>query len=75
LTAVHAPEASAALAEDEHARDPGEKEMSSTAFGRLVLEKDHRPMIVSLVAQHFRDKKSSSGQQQQVDIVKGKGIT
>lgn len=30
-------------------------------------------MIVSLVAQHFRDKKSSSGQQQQFDIVKGKG--
>lgn len=45
-----------------------------TAFDRLVLEKGHRPMIESLVAQHFRDKASATGQREQVDIVKGKGL-
>lgn len=30
-------------------------------------------MIVSLIAQHFRDKKSTIGQREEFDIVKGKG--
>lgn len=73
MTAVHAPEPSAVLA-DEQARNSNGNKKPKTAFDRLVIEKEHRSMIVSLVAQHFRDKKSSSGQQQQFDIVKGKGI-
>lgn len=73
MTAIHAPEASAVLAE-ERARNITDNKKPKTAFDRLVIEKEHRSMIVSLVAQHFRDKKSSSGQQQQFDIVKGKGI-
>lgn len=73
MTAIHAPEASAVLA-DERARNSNDQKKPRTAFDRLVIEKEHRSMIVSLVAQHFRDKKSSSGQQQQFDIVKGKGI-
>lgn len=72
MTAIHAPEASAVLA-DERARNTNDNKKPKTAFDRLVIEKEHRSMIVSLVAQHFRDKKSSSGQQQQFDIVKGKG--
>ncbi|KAK4075682.1 hypothetical protein Trihar35433_2242 [Trichoderma harzianum] len=72
MTAIHAPEASAVLAE-ERARNITDNKKPKTAFDRLVIEKEHRSMIVSLVAQHFRDKKSSSGQQQQFDIVKGKG--
>ncbi|KAL7941801.1 hypothetical protein V8C42DRAFT_333749 [Trichoderma barbatum] len=72
MTAVHAPEISAVLA-DEQARNGKDNKKPKTAFDRLVIEKEHRSMIVSLVAQHFRDKKSSSGQQQQFDIVKGKG--
>lgn len=31
-------------------------------------------MIQALIAQHFRDKESKTGQTEQVDIVKGKGI-
>jgi hypothetical protein len=30
-------------------------------------------MIQALIAQHFRDKESKTGQAAQVDIVKGKG--
>lgn len=45
----------------------------SLAFDRLVLEKGHHSMIVSLIAQHFRDKKSTSGQREEFDLVKGKG--
>ena len=43
------------------------------AFNRLVLEKGHHSMIVSLIAQHFRDKKSATGHREEFDIVKGKG--
>ena len=45
-----------------------------TAFDRLVLEEGHRPMIVSLISQHFRDKKPATGHMEQFDIVKGKGM-
>ncbi|KAK7417429.1 hypothetical protein QQX98_004548 [Neonectria punicea] len=49
------------------------KEEPATAFDRLVLEEGHRPMIVSLISQHFRNKESKGSQTEQVDIVKGKG--
>ena len=49
------------------------KENSSLALDRLELEKGHHEMIVSLIAQHFRDKKSKSGQREEFDLVKGKG--
>lgn len=32
-------------------------------------------MIVSLIAQHFRDKRSKTGQREEFDIVKGKGTS
>ncbi|RSL55915.1 hypothetical protein CEP54_009121 [Fusarium duplospermum] len=45
----------------------------ATAFDRLVLPKGHKSMILSLIAQHFRDKESKGAQVEQVDIVRGKG--
>ncbi|KAK3938947.1 hypothetical protein QBC46DRAFT_438741 [Diplogelasinospora grovesii] len=53
--------------------DSGDEKKRKTAFDRLVLEEWHRPMIQSLIAQHFRDKKSTLGRTGQFDIVKGKG--
>jgi hypothetical protein len=47
---------------------------SKTAFDRLVLERGHKDMILSLIAQHFRDKELRTGQVDQFDIVKGKGM-
>ena len=44
------------------------------AFDRLVLEEGHKPMILSLIAQHFRDKESNMWQSEQIDIVRGKGM-
>ncbi|KAH7309739.1 hypothetical protein B0I35DRAFT_397843 [Stachybotrys elegans] len=54
-------------------QDGTEQKKSTTAFDRLVLEEWHRPMILALIAQHFRDKKSTVGQRDEFDIVKGKG--
>lgn len=42
-----------------------------TAFDHLVLPPGHKDMVLSLIAQHFRDKESKENQQ--VDIVSGKG--
>ncbi|PYI08418.1 hypothetical protein BO78DRAFT_365034 [Aspergillus sclerotiicarbonarius CBS 121057] len=53
-----------------HVKDQNE---TSTAFDRLVLDESHKHQIESLVAQHFRDKKSISDHGEQVDIVPGKG--
>ncbi|KAK3983791.1 hypothetical protein QBC44DRAFT_386245 [Cladorrhinum sp. PSN332] len=53
--------------------DVTKKNLPVTAFDRLVLEKGHRPMIESLVSQHFRNRESATGQREQADIVKGKG--
>ncbi|TFA98897.1 hypothetical protein CCMA1212_009357 [Trichoderma ghanense] len=72
MTAIHAPDVENVLA-DEQTRNTNGNTKQKTAFDRLVIKKEHRSMIVSLVAQHFRDKKSTSGHQQQFDIVKGKG--
>jgi hypothetical protein len=59
------------------APDDGDKKTKrKTAFDRLVLEDGHKDMILSLTAQHFRDKDTAaSGPTEQVDIVKGKGIS
>jgi hypothetical protein len=38
-----------------------------------VIKEKHKDMIRALISQHFRDKKSTSGQREQVDIVRGKG--
>jgi hypothetical protein len=54
-------------------KDSQGNEETVTAFDRLVLEEGHESMIVSLIAQHFRDKKSATGHREETDIVKGKG--
>ncbi|GLA40584.1 hypothetical protein AnigIFM63309_008418 [Aspergillus niger] len=43
------------------------------AFHQLVLEEGHKNMLLSLVAQHYRDKESPTAGNEQVDIVRGKG--
>ncbi|KAK1518531.1 hypothetical protein CABS01_06065 [Colletotrichum abscissum] len=73
LTDVHRPEKSIASEENPEVLSNEEKKEPITAFDRLVLEKWHRPMIESLIAQHFRDKKSATGEREEFDIVKGKG--
>lgn len=76
LTDVHPPETPAVTAtmpgKDDSQRKRKKTE-PSLAFNRLVLEKGHHSMIVSLIAQHFRDKKSTTGQREEFDLVKGKG--
>jgi hypothetical protein len=69
LTDVHLPAAEG----DKDQQGGTEEKKSTTAFDRLVLEEWHRPMILALIAQHFRDKKSTVGQREEFDIVKGKG--
>ncbi|KAH6617425.1 hypothetical protein F5144DRAFT_596448 [Chaetomium tenue] len=68
LTDVHLP-----AAEGDKDRQGGTEEKKTTSFDRLVLEEWHRPMILALIAQHFRDKKSTGGQREEFDVVKGKG--
>lgn len=51
----------------------GKKTEPAPTLDRLVLEEGHHSMIVSLIAQHFRDKKSTTGQREEFDLVKGKG--
>ncbi|TKW56162.1 hypothetical protein CTA1_2989 [Colletotrichum tanaceti] len=59
----------------QHASDERENKStgSAAAFDRLVLEKGHRAMIESLIAQHFRDKESKGDPNDQFDAVRGKG--
>ena len=45
------------------------------AFDQLVLPPGHKDMVLSLIAQHFRDKESAARSAEQVDIVRGKGAT
>lgn len=58
---------------DGHSGDKGQTELRETAFDQLVLEKGHKDMLLSLVAQHYRSKESLTAASEQVDIVRGKG--
>jgi hypothetical protein len=66
---------------DAHASEnqPKISDERETAFDQLVLPKGHKRVLLSLIAQHFRDKeatrKKGSGVEDQVDIVRGKGIS
>lgn len=73
LTDVHTLETPAATSPMPRDREPHVNKDPVTAFDRLVLEKGHQQMIVSLIAQHFRDKRSATGRREEFDIVKGKG--
>jgi signal recognition particle GTPase len=51
-----------------------EKEQKqTTAFEELVLPSGHKDMLLSLISQHFRDKESTTADEDQNDIVRGKG--
>jgi hypothetical protein len=49
-------------------------ETSKTPFDQLVIPDEHKKMVLSLIAQHFRDKQSASLDDDQADIVRGKGM-
>lgn len=44
-----------------------------TAFDQLVLPTGHKDIVHCLVAQHFRDKAARVSDNEEVDIVRGKG--
>lgn len=44
-----------------------------TTFDQLVLPRNHKEIVLSLVAQHFQDKSSGNNELEETDIVKGKG--
>ncbi|KAE8356022.1 hypothetical protein BDV28DRAFT_127797 [Aspergillus coremiiformis] len=71
LKDVHQLEAQAV--DGEQPKSGENKTDSVTPFERLVLEKQHKEMIMSLVSQHFRDEASTANQKAQPDIVRGKG--
>ncbi len=48
-------------------------ESTQTAFDQLVLPQGHKEIVLSLIAQHYRDKESGTADTEQVDIVRGKG--
>jgi len=73
MTEMHREDTASTPDEELEVKSGKGKKGPVTAFDRLVLEEGHRPMIVSLISQHFRDKKSATGQKEQFDIVKGKG--
>lgn len=54
-------------------QDDEDVQEDRTAFGRLVLPDNHKKMVQSLIAQHFRDKESPESKDSQFDIVRGKG--
>jgi hypothetical protein len=73
LTDVHPQSEAVTTAGNVVPQDNEDENETVGPFDRLVLEKGHKNMIVSLIAQHFRDKKSVTRQREQFDIVKGKG--
>jgi len=70
LTPVNASGVGDDINEDDDSDEDGD---DKTAFGRLVLPKGHKKMVLSLIAQHFRNKESQQDKDEQVDIVRGKG--
>ncbi|KAK7911950.1 hypothetical protein PG985_014431 [Apiospora marii] len=52
---------------------PGAQREREHAFDQLVLPDGHKPMVKSLIAQHFRDKQASTEEDDYSDIVRGKG--
>lgn len=76
LSEINAPKATTEVMAAENKNESSAKDKNtdpSLTLNRLVLEKGHHQMIVSLIAQHFRDKKSITGQREEFDLVKGKG--
>ncbi|KAE9374968.1 hypothetical protein N431DRAFT_438325 [Stipitochalara longipes BDJ] len=44
-----------------------------TAFDQLVLPEGHKKIVLSLIAQHFQEKRSRKIENEETDIVRGKG--
>lgn len=58
---------------DEKSQKEKDPDEGKTAFDQLVLPPGHKEMVLSLIAQHYRDKESGNTDTDQVDIVRGKG--
>jgi len=43
-------------------------------FEQLVLPQGHKAMVLSLIAQYYRDKESGTADTEQMDIIQGKGV-
>jgi hypothetical protein len=69
LDLIHFSDIYASSTSENEETNYGEKKRM--ALDRLVLPKGHKEMILSLIAQHFRNKES--GTDVQLDIVRGKG--
>lgn len=54
-------------------REEKDPHVEGSAFDQLVLPPGHKKMVLSLIAQHYRDKESGNTDTEQVDIVRGKG--
>ena len=44
-------------------------------FDQLVLPKGHKDMVKCLIRQHFREKESKLADKDEMDIVRGKGMS
>lgn len=53
--------------------DDDDDEASQGAFGQLVLPPGHKTMVLSLISQHFRNKQSPESNDENLDLVRGKG--
>jgi hypothetical protein len=58
--------------DDDAAADKMDKR--ETPFDQLVLPPGHKNMVLSLVAQHFRDRENITMDNDSADIVRGKGL-
>lgn len=46
---------------------------TDTAFDQLVLPDGHKEIVVSLISQYFQDRDSRKAENEEADIVRGKG--
>lgn len=53
--------------------DDDSDDEDSSAFGQLVLPRGHKQMVLSLISQHFRNRTTKNYNDEQVDILRGKG--
>jgi len=58
---------------EKNSKESSEGKKPRTPFDQLVIPDEHKRMVLSLIAQHFRDKESASSDDDQADIVRGKG--
>jgi hypothetical protein len=58
---------------DEKAPKTAKTKKRKTAFDQLVLPGGHKKIVLSLIAQHIQEKSSRKTENEETDIVRGKG--